>query len=113
MPASKKTSWLICYDIADPDRLRRIHGEVRRYASPFQYSVFRTSATRRQVVARIETLGTIAAPREDDIRAYPLLTASVPVVYGRNLLAGGIHHLDVQLQLFDNSFRDEPCDGWP
>lgn len=90
MPASKETPWLICYDIADPDRLRRVHKEVRRFAVPLQHSVFRTNATRQQIVARFKELEAIVAPRYDDLRAYPLLTASVPEVYGRPLLADGI-----------------------
>ena len=91
MPASKRTPWLVCYDIADPDRLRQVHKEVRRYASPFQYSVFRTQATRREVVRRLDMLAHIIDPRYDDIRAYPLLTAFEPVIYGRPLLANGLH----------------------
>ena len=91
MPANRKTPWLVCYDIADPGRLRQVHKEVRQYATPFQYSVFRTRATRREVVARLNTLEHIIDPRCDDIRAYPLLTAATPVVYGSPLLASGLH----------------------
>ena len=104
MPASKQTPWLICYDIADPDRLRRVHKEVRRHATPFQYSVFRTHATRRDVVRRITQLQDVIAPRLDDIRAYPLLTTTPPIVYGRSLMADGIH-IAVQSSLFDNTLE--------
>ena len=105
MPASKQTPWLICYDIADPDRLRQVHKEVRRYATPLQYSVFRTHATRREVVGRLGALEHAIDPRHDDIRAYPLLTASAPVVYGRGLTADGIHFAWRQT-LFDNPIRE-------
>ena len=90
MPASKRTPWLICYDIADPDRLRRVHKEVRRYALPLQYSVFRTHATRRTVASRIGLLEEIIDPRYDDVRAYPLLTGAQSAIYGRGLLADGL-----------------------
>ena len=90
MPANKRTPWLICYDVVDLARLKQVHKEVRRYATPLQYSVFRTQATRREVVARLGVLAGIIDPRCDDIRAYPVLIDAAPVVYGRSLLASGI-----------------------
>lgn len=107
MPATRRTPWLICYDIADPTRLRQVHKEVRRHASPFQYSVFRAHATRREVVDRLNVLQGIVDVRYDDIRAYPLLIGATPVVYGRSLLARGIHFGSPQV-FFDNPTPDEP-----
>ena len=91
MPARTPTSWMICYDVADPHRLRAIHRAVRRYAVPLQYSVFCANATRRELARRLDALSRIIDPRRDDVRAYPLLTASPPVIYGRDLLAEGVH----------------------
>lgn len=104
MPASRRTPWLICYDIADPDRLRCVYKEVRRYATPLQHSVFCAHATRREVVGRLRLLTRILDPRCDDVRAYPLLTTSPPTVYGRPLLASGVH-LSWQQALFHKSAR--------
>ena len=104
MPAARRTPWLICYDVTAPDRLQRVHKEVRQYAAPLQYSVFWTHATRRQVVGRLGRLRHVIDPRCDDIRAYPLLTASPPVVYGRPLLVPGIF-LSWQQELFHKSAR--------
>lgn len=103
MPANRETPWLICYDIADPYRLRAVHKEIRRHATPFQYSVFRAHATRREVVGWLDALAEVVEPSQDDVRAYPLLTASAPVVYGRSLLAQGVH-FDLRHQLFSNSY---------
>lgn len=91
MPASRRTPWLICYDIADPARLRQVHKEVRQHATPLQYSVFRAEATRCEIADRLEVLEGVIDVRCDDIRAYPLLIGAVPLVYGRSLLARGIH----------------------
>ena len=33
-------NFLVCYDIADPDRLTKVHRTVRRWGMPLQYSVF-------------------------------------------------------------------------
>ena len=32
--------YLVCYDIADPKRLRHIHKVCQGYGEPWQYSVF-------------------------------------------------------------------------
>ena len=107
MPANRRTPWLICYDIADPTRLKQVHKEVRRHAMPLQYSVFRAHATRREVVDRLDVLDGIIDPRCDDIRAYPLLIGAAPVVYGRSLLARGVHFGLAQV-LFDNQPQEGP-----
>ena len=90
MPANKRRPWLICYDVADPTRLQRVYKEVRRHFTPFQHSVFRTCATRRELLERLGVLDRLIDPRRDDIRAYPLLTTSTPVVYGKGLMAVGV-----------------------
>jgi len=35
-----RRSFLLCYDIANPKRLRRIHRVAKAYGEPWQYSVF-------------------------------------------------------------------------
>ena len=104
MPAARRTPWLICYDVTAPDRLQRIHREVRQYAAPLQYSVFWTHATRREVASRLHRMRPMIDLRRDDVRAYPLLTASPPVVYGRPLLVPGIF-LSWQQELFHKPAR--------
>jgi len=32
--------YLICYDVRDPKRLRRVHKLMKAYGEPWQYSVF-------------------------------------------------------------------------
>ena len=32
--------YLVCYDIRDPARLRRVHKTMKGYGEPWQYSVF-------------------------------------------------------------------------
>ncbi len=40
---------LICYDVCDPKRYRKLYKIVRSYATPLQYSVFRARLDDRQV----------------------------------------------------------------
>ena len=53
------------------------------------------------MVRRLDLLAHIIDPRYDDIRAYPLLTTFEPVIYGRSLLASGLH-LAWREEFFDN-----------
>ena len=53
------------------------------------------------MVRRLDLLAHIIDPRYDDIRAYPLLTTFEPVIYGRPLLASGLH-LAWREEFFDN-----------
>ena len=86
MSASRRTPWLVCYDIADPTRLQRVHRTISRRAIPFQYSVFCASGTRNAIEDMLAEVETHIDPRYDDVRAYPLLTSARPLVYGRSLL---------------------------
>ena len=90
MPASRTTQWLICYDIADPRRLQRVHRTVCRHAIPYQYSVFAMLATRKQVTEAILEVAQHIDDREDDLRAYPLLTSAPGFSYGQAALPDGI-----------------------
>ena len=94
MPASAKIPWLICYDIADPSRLQRVHKIVSGYAEPFQYSVFRKVTNRRDVIQLMERVEPIINAQSDDIRAYSLLTSGRHTVYGASNLPGGVLFFD-------------------
>lgn len=63
--------YLICYDIADPRRLVRVHKCCKNYGIPLQYSVFLAELRRNQVEELISALRHLIG-REDDIRIYPL-----------------------------------------
>ena len=94
MPASRRTRWLICYDIADPRRLQRVHRVVCRYATPYQYSVFSMLASRKQVTEVLLEVAELIDEQEDDLRAYPLLTSMPAFSYGQDTLPDGILPVD-------------------
>lgn len=35
-----RRSYLVCYDVRDPKRLRRVHRLIKAYGEPWQFSVF-------------------------------------------------------------------------
>ncbi len=63
---------LVCYDIADPRRLLRVHRYLRETGLPVQYSVFAIRLTPRQLALLLQDLNRRIEPREDDVRIYPL-----------------------------------------
>jgi len=86
MPANRRTPWLLCYDIANPRRLQRVHRVACRHAVPLQYSVFHVTATRREAMAVLGEIEEYIDHRYDDVRLYPLSTTTHATVRGRSRL---------------------------
>lgn len=83
MSVSGYRTWLIAYDIADPDRLRRVHAFLKRYAVPIQYSLFVARLNERalrEVLAGIEER---ICASQDDVRAYHVPERCDAVAVGR------------------------------
>ncbi len=66
------SDYIICYDIANPRRLGRVHRALKRLATPLQYSVFLFTGSEQQLQRCLEQLASIIDHRADDLRAYPL-----------------------------------------
>ncbi len=62
--------WLIAYDIADPDRLRAVHGYLKRRAVHLQYSVFVAKLGPAGMGDLLDDLRALIAEDADDIRIY-------------------------------------------
>lgn len=82
---------LICYDIANPRRLGRVHRFLKRHACPVQYSVFLFTGTSCQLEHCLSQLGKLMEPKEDDVRAYPLPQRGYRLSMGTSTLPEGIH----------------------
>ena len=72
MAKNRKRRYLLCYDIADPRRLGRLHRHISRKALFVQYSVYLYHGTEAELLALLDELRQRIEAREDDIRAYPL-----------------------------------------
>lgn len=59
--------YIVCYDIRDPDRLRRVHEKMEGFGAPLQYSVFGCDLTRQEKVTMIAALTELINHREDRI----------------------------------------------
>lgn len=67
-----KANYLVCYDIRDDRRLRRVFGFTKRYGLHLQYSVFYCRFTWPELQRFKSRLAELIDKREDDIRIYPL-----------------------------------------
>ncbi len=64
--------YLICYDITDPKRLRRVHHAVRDLGLPIQFSVFEAELNTKQLAQLITQLTRLIEVTEDKIMIYQL-----------------------------------------
>ncbi len=68
-----RTGWyMVCYDIADPKRLGKIHRLLKKKGLAVQKSVFFIQRPEKEMIRLLEELGRIIRKKEDDIRAYPV-----------------------------------------
>ncbi len=72
MALSKQQQFLICYDIADPRRLGRIHRTLKKAGMPVQYSVFSVVCSKKRIKKLLARLEKLMDQREDDLRCYAL-----------------------------------------
>ncbi len=97
MSFSESRPYLICYDIADPARLRRVHRFLRRHAYPLQYSVFVALMPEWRLVGLLADLAHYIDRRYDDVRAYPVPLRADAVLLGRSELPPGVLLVDARL----------------
>ena len=65
MAARKR--YLVCYDIRDPTRLRRVHKTVKRFGWSMQYSVFVCDLDPMEVFAMRAAIGEIIHHEFDNV----------------------------------------------
>jgi CRISPR-associated protein Cas2 len=82
--------YVICYDIASPERLNRLHRHLLKHAIPIQYSVFLFPGDERSLQRCLDAAALLIDPRKDDLRAYPLPARGLKVRMGCPALPEGI-----------------------
>lgn len=99
---------VICYDIACPRRLGRIHRLLKKQAVPLQYSVFLFTGSQAELQRCLSALQAIMDPNKDDIRAYPLPQRGRRLCMGRATLPEGIY-LGALPRPWQDNGTDTPC----
>lgn len=77
-----KTHYLICYDIREPKRLKKVYNQMKSWGLHLQYSVFFCTLSRNQLKELRTVLDSIIDPLNDDIRIYPLPSRPEVLVLG-------------------------------
>jgi CRISPR-associated protein Cas2 len=72
MSRHRRSHHLVCYDIRQPRRLRRVHRCMLGWGTPLQYSVFHCLLNGADKQRLTDELNALIDPREDDIRIYAL-----------------------------------------
>ena len=80
------TQHLLCYDIRDPVRLRRVHQLCRRLALPVQHSVYLLTDD-KQLDRLLRLVLTVTKP-EDDVRCYTTKDQNHWLVLGCDVVPG-------------------------
>ena len=62
-----RTTYLVCYDIADDKRLRRVFKTCKNYGDHLQFSVFECDLNPREKVQLEQTLNEIIHNDEDQV----------------------------------------------
>jgi CRISPR-associated endonuclease Cas2 len=64
--------YMVCYDIAHPGRLARIHRIMKKNGIAAQKSVFFVQNTEKGIKDLLGEIASVIKKDEDDIRAYPV-----------------------------------------
>lgn len=90
MGLSTDTDWIVCYDMKEPKRLRRVFKFLKSHGIPIQYSVFLVHAS-SNAIARFEVqLCKLIDRNEDDVRIYAIPKGSDPIIMGHALIPDGV-----------------------
>lgn len=90
MGKTREADFLVCYDIRNPIRLRRVHRCMRGWGMPVQYSVFYCRLTMRLCQALARELDTLIDPMHDDIRIYSMQSKGTIHFQGRRPFPEGM-----------------------
>ena len=90
MSASETKTWLVCYDIREPRRLRRVHRVLRKRGATVQYSAFSVRTDDAGVRDLLETLRGEIAEQADDVRAYHVPARCKVWAIGKQMLPDGV-----------------------
>lgn len=85
--------YLICYDIANPKRLGRVHKHTVKCAQFVQYSVYYLDGSFNDLQKLMDNIAAEINEKEDDVRAYAIAPLQEAICLGQPLLPDDIYLL--------------------
>lgn len=83
-------NYLICYDIANPKRLAKVHKCTIKAAAFVQYSIYYFEGSEQQLNLLLNQIKQHINNKEDDLKAYPIPALQQAIHIGRHWLPEGI-----------------------
>lgn len=83
--SNHSTKYLVCYDICNPKRLRRVHKEIRDWGVPIQFSIFEIDVNTTQLARLKALLIKMIDVTEDKIMFYRLMPKQERICLGLNV----------------------------
>lgn len=80
----KKLNFLLCYDIAHPKRLQKVHRYISQHFIRVQYSVYFKQAYTAEIDKYIKYLKNIINKHDDDIRIYIVEDLAKSFIWGNH-----------------------------
>ncbi|WP_305908578.1 CRISPR-associated endonuclease Cas2 [Methylomarinum sp. Ch1-1] len=87
---SHSKTYLICYDIRDPKRLRRVHRVTRDFATQVQFSVFEAALKQAELDELVSQLRDLIDPEVDCIGFYSLTPECQKIQLGKSAALNGL-----------------------
>ena len=78
--------YLVCYDIANPKRLAKVHRRAVKYAAFVQYSVYYLQGDEALLQLLLDEIEAQIDPEFDDVRAYKTSPLSQALQLGQQWL---------------------------
>ncbi|MEJ2419438.1 MAG: CRISPR-associated endonuclease Cas2 [Exilibacterium sp.] len=82
--------YLICYDIANPKRLGKVHRRAVSHAVFVQYSVYYLRGSQAQLRTMLEDIEAVIDVAQDDVRAYTVSPLAESIQLGISWLPGDL-----------------------
>jgi CRISPR-associated protein Cas2 len=83
--------YLVCYDIANPKRLGRVHRRTVTQALFVQYSVYYFCGTHDELKILLDQIQEVINNNEDDVRAYNVAPLDKAITFGKAWLPDEIY----------------------
>ena len=86
-------AYLICYDIANPKRLAKVHRCTVKQAAFIQYSVYYFEGSKAELQTVLAELENIINKKQDDIRVYGITSLNNAITLGRTWVPEDVYLL--------------------